>query len=709
MGNTGQNSNNNIKVIWFDEMINNEENKNHFQQFKSFFNNIKGYQSLDEGFENFYENKQEKNFQLVFVIVSGKLFGRYIKKIKYNINKIINIPYTYIFTSFKYKKVLLNQIQDKEHVLSYDTMIKVNDVFYNPGGVYDNFDYLFKDIKIKIGNIESSINVKPRINDKLNYEGVLTFEYLEGEEDLLAPALYKDIITNEKINLEHCKNFHEYILSFNEGELNNLVKNLDLFKYIPFEILSKYWARLYTIESDFYKVLNNHLMKSKLPFNYKTFIKMLYTGVEINSLKSYSGKYLFRGSVINKLEIEKIKKYKISGKLSNIVVFSKAFLSFSEDKNQAIKFCGTSNDSKIGILYILENNNINLHESNANVQNFSVFPNEKEILFFPGSSFIIKNIKDMNDNKIEITLNYNGKFKEKYSIIYENQEKINDLIYNNIFTKNIAGEKLTFIKNGKYLIKEEIGNGGFARIFKGKDLETDEIIAIKQIKKSKSYNQDQDFLDEVNSLKTISEKTKYSCNYKDHFETKDYYYIIYDFYDDNLDHFFDNYRKRFSNNLPPNLISKIFNQLNIAFKVLSVEHIFHRDIKPSNILIKFSNEEKTDFDSIIAGYDISKKNTSLDMIGTILFMPPEVLKNNGNNNNSDLFSIGVTIYYLYFGKFPYDTEDMLSIMKGPKLNFQIEEDRQLEDLIKKLLKENPDERLNWDEYFIHPFFNQYEY
>lgn len=41
----------------------------------------------------------------------------------------------------------------------------------------------------------------------------------------------------------------------------------------------------------------------------------------------------------------------------------------------------------------------------------------------------------MSNNKIEIILNYNGKFKEKYSLIYEDQEKINNLIFNNIFTK----------------------------------------------------------------------------------------------------------------------------------------------------------------------------------------------------------------------------------------------------------------------------------
>ena len=119
-------------------------------------------------------------------------------------------------------------------------MIEVNDGFYNPGGVYDDFEKLSEDIKLKMKKIESNIKIKPRIKDKINYEGILTFEYLESEEDVLVPALYKDIITNEKITLQHCKNFHNFILSFNERGLNNLIKNLDLFKYIPFEILNKY-------------------------------------------------------------------------------------------------------------------------------------------------------------------------------------------------------------------------------------------------------------------------------------------------------------------------------------------------------------------------------------------------------------------------------------------------------------------------------------
>ena len=249
-----------IDTIWFDENINTKENRGFLNSLNSIYN-IKGYDALDEGFKNFYSKKNGIDFKIIFVIVSGKLFGRYIQKLKENINKIINIPYTYVFTSINYRKILLQQVPDKDHILSYDTMISIKDSFYNPGGVYDDFDELLIDIKEK--KLGPTITVKSRLQQKLNYEGILTFEYFQSEEDLLALALYKDIITNEKITKDDCKKFHKYILSFDNEQLKGLIKNLNLFEYIPFEILCKYWVRCYTIDSDFFRVLNNDLMKSK--------------------------------------------------------------------------------------------------------------------------------------------------------------------------------------------------------------------------------------------------------------------------------------------------------------------------------------------------------------------------------------------------------------------------------------------------------------
>ena len=95
-----------INILWFNENINNDENKLYFNRMKTLLKNVKGYNDLlDEGFVIFYKN----NFEIIYVI-SERLFGKYIKKINSNINRIINLPYTYIFTSSSFKKVLLKEL-----------------------------------------------------------------------------------------------------------------------------------------------------------------------------------------------------------------------------------------------------------------------------------------------------------------------------------------------------------------------------------------------------------------------------------------------------------------------------------------------------------------------------------------------------------------------------------------------------------------------
>ena len=51
-------------------------------------------------------------------------------------------------------------------------------------------------------------------------------------------------------------------------------------------------------------------------------------------------------------------------------------------------------------------------------------------------------------------------------------------------TKNISGKELQFLKGGKYLILDKINY----KALKGKDLETDEIVTIKQIRKENYLN-----------------------------------------------------------------------------------------------------------------------------------------------------------------------------------------------------------------------------
>ena len=74
----------------------------------------------------------------------------------------------------------------------------------------------------------------------------------------------------------------------------------------------------------------------------------------------------------------------------------------------------------------------------------------------------------------------------------------------------------------------------------------------------------------------------------------------------------------------------------------------------------------------------------------------------------------MTLYYLYWGENPYKgvtSEAILHNIKSLKqiIFKKIEEDSLFDDLIRKLLREYPDERITWEDYFEHPFFKQYEY
>ena len=66
------------------------------------------------------------------------------------------------------------------------------------------------------------------------------------------------------------------------------------------------------------------------------------------------------------------------------------------------------------------------------------------------------------------------------------KKKNNNLINKKIITNSIAEKELIFLKFRRYLLENVVERGGLENVFKGKDLETDKIVVIKQcIKKLK--------------------------------------------------------------------------------------------------------------------------------------------------------------------------------------------------------------------------------
>ena len=160
-----------------------------------------------------------------------------------------------------------------------------------------------------------------------------------------------------------------------------------------------------------------------------------------------------------------IKKY-LNKKIKDLpgaIVFSRAFLSFSKEKKIAENFLKNNNNNKdlCKVLFILdkdENIDYNLG-THADIEKISYFPNEREVLFFPFSSFEIKEIKEEkinNENIYFIKLLYLGKYLkelENDKTYIQNEKKIPD----SAFKKQIIESgliKSNEITNNKQLIQK---------------------------------------------------------------------------------------------------------------------------------------------------------------------------------------------------------------------------------------------------------------
>ena len=417
-------ANNYIKqIIWLDDNINSEENQKYLKILKNNFNSVL---ALKEEHELF--NIMEKfKFNAFILITNGKNFPKYMNYLLNN--SIYDIPISIIFT--KSEEYLKNKLEYKEFI---------GHKFYNSLGISNTIEDLINKIKIFMNNFNNEIN-KINLGYSLppnNYNECFIFEYIDDDSKLIFPFLYNNIMRSSKLNNEDIKRTNSYILE-NYGkidEIKNLVIPLLTTENIPNNIIAKFWGRIYTIESPFYRNLNNGLMKLENE-NYNEYIQMLYAGLKEFEYKENDE--LYRGANISETEINNILNYYKNRNENNenqnknlYLIYSRAFLSFSKKKNISLNYLKDIEKTK-KILFQIKNNSKNKTLSNAYLYKISAFPNEDEVLFFPFSAFIIESIIN-KDNIFYINLAYIGIYEEK---IKSKMEKVNKDEMRKIMSKSL--------------------------------------------------------------------------------------------------------------------------------------------------------------------------------------------------------------------------------------------------------------------------------
>ena len=156
---------------------------------------------------------------------------------------------------------------------------------------------------------------------------------------------------------------------------------------------------------------------------------------------------------------------------------------------------------------------------------------------------------------------------------------------------------------------------------------------------------------------------------------------------------------------------KIFKDIakNIASSVKYIHQkgVVHRNIKPHNIFIQLNTDYKTIKDAKIGDFSCAiNKNEISDSepMGTILYTAPEIIKNLDYTEKCDMWSVGLTLFELYFGVLPYDSD-----ANTKKMNDMIYDEKKfvlrksdiptLDILFKKLLQINPEKRMDSSEFY----------
>ena len=251
---------------------------------------------------------------------------------------------------------------------------------------------------------------------------------------------------------------------------------------------------------------------------------------------------------------------------------------------------------------------------------------------------------------------------------------------------------------------ELIGSGSFADVYRAKNKKTNEYVAIKEIKKSKINVQE--IFKEIEIMKKL--KSENSVSLIDTIDTNECYYLILELCYISLE---DCIKMR-KEPLSIEEIREVLLELNECLKEMKNKNIMHRDLKPSNILLSLNKLKINKMCFKISDFGLSKliegsKMNKMSLNGTPITMAPEILRGEENliSYKSDIWSLGIIIYYMLFKEYPYNGNEYQIIKQiESKKQLKTINNKQLDDLIKKMLVANINERITWKQYFEHPFF-----
>ena len=209
---------------------------------------------------------------------------------------------------------------------------------------------------------------------------------------------------------------------------------------------------------------------------------------------------------------------------------------------------------------------------------------------------------------------------------------------------------------GPYEIVKAIGKGKFAIVYRAKKVDSDEIVALKRINVDSIDDKARDkTLKEVGFLQSLDHPN--IVRYMDSFITDNDLVIVFEWAAaGDLKRQLRKAQER-GVGFDERVIWKYFSQICDAIAHMHERRIMHRDLKPANIFLTLDGTVKVG--DLGLSRELSENTIQAhSKVGTPLYMSPEVLKGDGYDFKSDVWSLGCILYELAMLKSPFKAEGL---------------------------------------------------
>ncbi|HEV2321792.1 MAG TPA: protein kinase, partial [Gammaproteobacteria bacterium] len=251
------------------------------------------------------------------------------------------------------------------------------------------------------------------------------------------------------------------------------------------------------------------------------------------------------------------------------------------------------------------------------------------------------------------------------------------------------------VLGNRYEILSELGAGGMAVVFKARDRQLNEVVAIKTIKSEDS--RDQALLDAMKSEIRLARKITHRNVLR-----------IYDFGDAGGVPFISmeyvrgmtlRYLLQNRSRIPYAAGLRIMRQVCTALQVAHEQSVLHRDIKPENVMLEPSGNAKLMDFGIASPMRHDGQAAERLVVGTPRYASPEQLQGDAVDARTDVYSCGVMMYYMFTGKLPFNERSLDRLLEvknkeeyNPPSSVVPDFPKELEALIATCLKADWDKR-----------------